>query len=355
MKKAIVFGIGDNYKAHRNAIPVLYDVEIIALVDNDKSKHGTIVDGFKVLPPDYIKNKNADIIIVMPIDSKEIVSQIKAMVLSPPPEVEVFSGRVDYNKLIKEQLGEYIDFTDNIILDVGCGSGDRVKSIAEECNPKYITGIDCDLKWWNSEERQGVNYCIKNGNAEALEFDDNTFDAVYGISVLEHINDIDKALSEIKRALKPNGRFFSTHNMPLWTSVFGHHFIAANDNWNYEHLQLIPPWGHLYLSEEQMREHLTYISSNYKLNDSIIKRIYHSHTENRLSRTELLTSIINSGMSILMLKETVCFNRFHLIHEGFKKSELTSDIVQKISETNYSINDIGILGISLCLEKVVYI
>jgi len=41
-------------------------------------------------------------------------------------------------------------------------------------------------------------------DAHKLEFDDNTFDAVYGAGILHHL-DLETALSEINRVLKPGG------------------------------------------------------------------------------------------------------------------------------------------------------
>ena len=46
---------------------------------------------------------------------------------------------------------------------------------------------------------------IRNENLEQLTFPDNSFDVIINSDVLEHVADIEKALSEIKRVLKPGG------------------------------------------------------------------------------------------------------------------------------------------------------
>jgi SAM-dependent methyltransferase len=46
---------------------------------------------------------------------------------------------------------------------------------------------------------------IRNENLECLTFPDDTFDVVVNSDVLEHVADLDKALTEVKRVLKPGG------------------------------------------------------------------------------------------------------------------------------------------------------
>ena len=50
-------------------------------------------------------------------------------------------------------------------------------------------------------------------DAETLPFADNTFDAVWTITVLEHVPDPEQALREIRRVLRPNGLLFLK---PAW-------------------------------------------------------------------------------------------------------------------------------------------
>ena len=43
-------------------------------------------------------------------------------------------------------------------------------------------------------------------NVTDLKYEDNTFDAVFCIAVLEHVYDYKKAISEMRRVLSPNGQ-----------------------------------------------------------------------------------------------------------------------------------------------------
>jgi arsenite methyltransferase len=59
---------------------------------------------------------------------------------------------------------------------------------------------------------------LRVANALDLPYSAKSFDAVASIQVLEYINDVDRALHELRRVLKPGGRFvnFATN----WDTVF---------------------------------------------------------------------------------------------------------------------------------------
>jgi ubiquinone/menaquinone biosynthesis C-methylase UbiE len=92
-------------------------------------------------------------------------------------------------------------------LDVGCGAGYSLMRAYEDLGC-IVEGIDADPR------SHGVGRFVKDlvkdvpiikGFAENLPFDNNTFDVVYSSHVLEHVNNEDKAISEMRRVLKNNG------------------------------------------------------------------------------------------------------------------------------------------------------
>jgi SAM-dependent methyltransferase len=54
-------------------------------------------------------------------------------------------------------------------------------------------------------QHRGVTIDFRLGNAEQLDFPDESFDAVYSFGVLHHTPDIEQAVSEVRRVLKPGG------------------------------------------------------------------------------------------------------------------------------------------------------
>ncbi len=100
------------------------------------------------------------------------------------------------------------------VLDVGCGDG-QVSRLATKIGASFVAGID---PTWNqvrvAAERGGGIHVSKAG-ADALPFFDETFDAVVACLVFEHIGDVDAAISEVARVLRPRARFCFFLNHPL--------------------------------------------------------------------------------------------------------------------------------------------
>lgn len=94
------------------------------------------------------------------------------------------------------------------VLDIGCGGGFLSNPLAR--SGFTVTGLDQSedaletARQWDCTGR--VKY-IK-GNAYELPFAENSFDAVFAMDFLEHVEDPQRVIDEASRVLKPNGRFF---------------------------------------------------------------------------------------------------------------------------------------------------
>jgi ubiquinone/menaquinone biosynthesis C-methylase UbiE len=90
-------------------------------------------------------------------------------------------------------------------LELGCGTGLFTARVAA-CGAS-VQGIDLspDLLAAARARTAGLaNVRLTCGNAEQTPYAAGTFDAVYGSSVLHHL-DLDRALAEMARVLKPGG------------------------------------------------------------------------------------------------------------------------------------------------------
>ena len=115
------------------------------------------------------------------------------------------------------------------VLEFGCGTGNYLKKIYSETT--LIAGIDLsrNMLLRAKSKLPGIN--LIRSNAESLPFQNESFDAVYSIQVLHHINDKNKLMSEVYRTLKRGGRFvlqICTYEQ-LLTFSFYYYFARARD------------------------------------------------------------------------------------------------------------------------------
>lgn len=86
------------------------------------------------------------------------------------------------------------------VLEVGCGRGHLVKHLREE----GVDAIGVDLNPAAAEH--AVTEGISQMDATDLAFEDGSFDAIVSMHAIEHIPDLDAALGEMVRVVRPGGQ-----------------------------------------------------------------------------------------------------------------------------------------------------
>lgn len=130
-----------------------------------------------------------------------------------------FVGRRNVIEII---LNKQINKRNLRILDVGCGTGNTTLSL------KKFGGVYC-----TDSSFSALRYCNKRGlenvvksSSYNLPYSSNTFDLVTMFDVLEHIENDQRALIEIKRVLKKNGSIVIT--VPAYQFLWSEHDIALS-------------------------------------------------------------------------------------------------------------------------------
>ena len=110
------------------------------------------------------------------------------------------------------------------VLEFGCGGGFYAYEAAQFVGSTgRVCGIDVSEDQISAARERCKEFShvdFKVANILGTHFSDNEFDAAFGVQVLEYVPDLDQAISEVGRILRPGGRFLvlSTN----WSSVVWH-------------------------------------------------------------------------------------------------------------------------------------
>jgi ubiquinone/menaquinone biosynthesis C-methylase UbiE len=98
------------------------------------------------------------------------------------------------------------------ILDVGCGTGAVMEHLLE--NNNEVCGVDMNDVALEFCRQKGLD--VKKGLADNMPFQDDYFDIVLALDVLEHLDHPEAAVVEVKRILKKGGLFIVTVPAHQW-------------------------------------------------------------------------------------------------------------------------------------------
>ncbi|MEI6298662.1 MAG: class I SAM-dependent methyltransferase [Actinomycetota bacterium] len=99
------------------------------------------------------------------------------------------------------------------VLDLGCGDGQIARALAAQGSD--VLGVDPTQLHIDIAIERGGGPRYLFGGATNIPAPDNSFDAVVACLVFEHIDQMDEAMTEVARVLKPRGQFSFFLNHPL--------------------------------------------------------------------------------------------------------------------------------------------
>lgn len=119
-------------------------------------------------------------------------------------------GDYDTNRLGIEALALEAHST---IVDIGCGTGCALRHAAKHVTHGQLIGIDPVPRMTEIAQEQTAQHSAANrimyyeGSAENLPIADAFADVVLAFDSYDHWHNKPKGLEEVRRVLKPNGRF----------------------------------------------------------------------------------------------------------------------------------------------------
>lgn len=118
------------------------------------------------------------------------------------------------------------------ILDVGCGTGANLILLSKFGDAE---GVDVSEDALAFCRERGLDK-VRLGAGEELPYDDNTFDLVTALDVVEHMDNDLAGLSEMRRVLRPGGRVLLF--VPTFMFLWGLQDVVSNHRRRYRLPQL---------------------------------------------------------------------------------------------------------------------
>ncbi len=141
-----------------------------------------------------------------------------------------------------------------MILDVATGTGDLAIEICK-IDPVAVYGVDISSEMLGVAEKKitrkrlQMTVQLRQGDSEALPFDDNFFDAVTVAFGVRNFEDLKKGLTEMQRVLRPDGRLivleFSKPEKFPFKQLFRFYFT-----------RILPWWGGLISRDREAYSYL---------------------------------------------------------------------------------------------------
>lgn len=107
---------------------------------------------------------------------------------------------------IAEKIKEYVTEED-FVLECACGTGLLTVPMAQKCKKLIATDYSSGmLRQAKKKITTYTNTTLGKASILALPFQDHTFDVVVAANVIHLLDEPEKAISELKRVCKPNGK-----------------------------------------------------------------------------------------------------------------------------------------------------
>lgn len=110
-----------------------------------------------------------------------------------------------------ENVKKYIEDVEGEVLDIGCCDGYFTQFILKNSKARHITGIDVldhAITYAQKRYKKEKRLSFQLGEAHGLSFKDKSFDHIFCLEALEHVEDPLVVLKEMKRVLKPKGKIY---------------------------------------------------------------------------------------------------------------------------------------------------
>lgn len=175
----------------------------------------------------------------------------------------------------------------------------------------------------------GINFHLGDITKET-PFDDESFDVIFSLSVIEHILDLDKAFKEMFRILKKDGVI--VHNYGGFSMPGGAHSLGLMDS----------PWAHIRLSED---EYYDYLRKMRPFEAEIAINWIKNALKPKDTISTVQRSVVEAGFSIEHWSNDRAKDHYHLLNK-----DILNDVFKIVP--GLTLEDLLSIGITFVGKKV---
>jgi SAM-dependent methyltransferase len=135
-------------------------------------------------------------------------------------------------RVIRAELDRLPIPADAEILDAGCGSG---RTLEELVDYGSVRGLELNEDAAELARARGLGE-VQVGRLELIPWEDESFDLITCLDVLEHVEDDREALTELRRVTRPGGWLVAT--VPAYQALWSPHDEANHHYRRYERATL---------------------------------------------------------------------------------------------------------------------
>lgn len=204
----------------------------------------------------------------------------------------------EWTDILQVMMAYCGDLAHQRILDVGCDTeGYTVEAMVSQFNALEAVGLNLV-----GTIRPLPPRCKRiSADVRKIPYPDNYFDLIFSSSAFEHLPDLDVALDEMYRVLKPGGQLF-THFGPLWSTSYGHHLWLNHEGRTYTYWNVVlPAFCHLLQSPQEVYETLL-LDHSSELSEAIANYVFDSPEQNRLFFDDFEYLFQNSRFKVVFFK-----------------------------------------------------
>lgn len=230
-------------------------------------------------------------------------------------------GAEEYQENFVKDLNSKIQIKGKNVLEIGSDLRLKTARILLEYGAKSVLCVNPDFpdELKSPDERITVTKEL----FENIDTQNNTFDIVFGIAILEHVHNVKGLFEKVRDILKPNG-FALIQGHPLYCCSCGHH-IAVNNRFGFNKkfgpINPFEPWEHLMYDTREDVEQL-FIKKGFPKED-IDKMLnqYFSDYINKYSTQDMIDIIktVSNLQTVIQFEKEFEYEPNEFYKEALKK------------------------------------